>query len=284
MDGMDGMDDLDEEGLRQAVEADDFQASQGRAAVHSAPASAGEYYGHVETPQALAHHHYPGSSDGGAWRWRRRSSQRLVATDLDPDTDPAIIPFTQFASPLAVRAHIHPHSYSHPHSQPLTHSPNTPHPYPYQQRHLTSPHQLHSQSHLSHHSATADGTFGTMEQIETQASDLRFLAQVPVLNPASSPSLGPGSGAGRGGTPGRTPGTAIGASAGASIAYENQPSPSSASVGDNSAHGASANKRKSTDDGPGSAGKQTRSKRNRVSPDHFVTSTTRFQPIVISQR
>jgi hypothetical protein len=237
----------------------------------------------VETPQAQALvHHYPGSSDGGAWRWRRRSSQRLVVTD--PDPDPAIIPFTQFASPLAVRAHIHPHSYSHPHSQPLTHSPNTPHPYPYQQRHLTSPHQLHSQSHLYHHSAAADGTFGTMEQIETQASDLRFLAQVPVLNPASSPSLGPGSGAGRGGTPGRTPGTAVGASAGASIAYENQASPSSASVGDNSAHGASANKRKSTDDGPGSAGKQTRSKRNRVSPDHFVTSATRFQAIVTSQR
>ncbi|KAM0226364.1 hypothetical protein ACHAPQ_003472 [Fusarium lateritium] len=113
-----------------------------------------------------------------------------------------------------------------------------------------------------------------MEQIETQASDLRFLAQVPVLNPTSSPSLGPGSGAGRGGTPGRTPGTAVGASAGASIAYENQPSPSSASVGDNSAHGASAshaNKRKSTDDGPGSAGKQTRSKRNRVTGHCDIT-------------
>ncbi|KAM0252722.1 hypothetical protein ACHAP5_001014 [Fusarium lateritium] len=258
MDGMDGMDDLDEEGLRQAVEADDFQGRA--AAVHSAPASAGEFYGHVVPHQALVHH-YPGSSDGGTWRWRRRSSQRSVATDLDPNS--AIIPFTQFASPLAVRAHthththIHPHSYSHPHS----HSPNTPQPYAYQQRLLTSPHQLHSQSHLSQDPATADGTFGTMEQIETQASDLRFLAQVPVLNPTSSPSLGPGSGAGRGGTPGRTPGTAVGASAGASIAYENQPSPSSASVGDNSAHGASAshaNKRKSTDDGPGSAGKQTR--------------------------
>ncbi|KAF5670582.1 transcriptional activator acu-15 [Fusarium heterosporum] len=104
-----------------------------------------------------------------------------------------------------------------------------------------------------------------MEQIETQASDLRFLAQVPALNQTSSPSLGPGSG-GRGETPGRTPGSAVAASAGAFIAYENQPSPSSASVGDNSAHGASAshaNKRKSTDDTPGSAGKQTRSKRNR---------------------
>jgi hypothetical protein len=110
-----------------------------------------------------------------------------------------------------------------------------------------------------------------MEQIETQASDLRFLAQVPVLNPTSSPSLGPGSGAGRGGTPARTPGSAVGTSAGAAIAYDNQASPSSASVGDNSAHGASAsNKRKSTDDGQGNAGKQTRSKRNRVSPYHFL--------------
>ncbi|KAM0556911.1 hypothetical protein ACHAPJ_005584 [Fusarium lateritium] len=90
-----------------------------------------------------------------------------------------------------------------------------------------------------------------MEQIETQASDLRFLAQVPVLNPTSSPSLGPGSGAGRGGTPGRTPGSAVGASVGA-VAYDNHASPSSASVGDNSAHGVSAsnaNKRKSMDDG-----------------------------------
>ncbi|KAM0507830.1 hypothetical protein ACHAP8_000031 [Fusarium lateritium] len=104
-----------------------------------------------------------------------------------------------------------------------------------------------------------------MEQIETQASDLRFLAQVPVLNPTSSPSLGPGSGAGRGGTPARTPGSAVGTSAGAAIAYDNQASPSSASVGDNSAHGASAsnNKRKSTDDGQGNVGKQSRSKRNR---------------------
>ncbi|KAJ4139904.1 hypothetical protein NW768_001253 [Fusarium equiseti] len=81
-----------------------------------------------------------------------------------------------------------------------------------------------------------------MEQIETQASDLRFLTQVPVLNPTSSPSLGPGSGAGRGGTPARTPGSAVGASAAAAVAYENQPSPSSASVGDNSAHGATMNR------------------------------------------
>ncbi|WKT47775.1 hypothetical protein QSH57_012680 [Fusarium oxysporum f. sp. vasinfectum] len=103
--------------------------------------------------------------------------------------------------------------------------------------------------------------FASPLAIETQASDLRFLAQVPVLNPTSSPSLGPGSGAGRGGTPARTPGSAVGASTGAPIAYENHASPSSASVGDNSAHGASAsnaNKRKSTDDGQGNGAKQTR--------------------------
>ncbi|KAF9767512.1 hypothetical protein IL306_015306 [Fusarium sp. DS 682] len=117
-----------------------------------------------------------------------------------------------------------------------------------------------------------------MEQIETQASDLRFLAQVPVLNPASSPSLGPGSGAGRGGTPARTPGSAVGASAGAPIAYDNHASPSSASVGNNSAHGASAsnaNKRKSTDDGQGNGAKQTRSKRNRES-DEFKQVTAQL--------
>ncbi|KAJ3475850.1 hypothetical protein NLG97_g9321 [Lecanicillium saksenae] len=84
-----------------------------------------------------------------------------------------------------------------------------------------------------------------MEQIETQASDLRFLAQaqVPLSNSPSvtyeTPRPGP------------------------------QGSPGSASFGDiSAAHGestgASANKRKSTDDGLASA-KQTRSKRNRVS-------------------
>lgn len=85
-----------------------------------------------------------------------------------------------------------------------------------------------------------------MEQIETQASDLRFLAQaqVPLSNSPSvtyeTPRLGP-----------------------------QQGSPGSASFGGNSAApgdsmGASANKRKSSDDGLASA-KQTRSKRNRVS-------------------
>ncbi|KAJ4150693.1 hypothetical protein LMH87_011430 [Akanthomyces muscarius] len=84
-----------------------------------------------------------------------------------------------------------------------------------------------------------------MEQIETQASDLRFLAQaqVPLSNSPSvsyeTPRPGP----------------------------QHQASPGSASFGGNSAtHGdstaSSANKRKSTDDGLGSA-KQTRSKRNR---------------------
>lgn len=83
-----------------------------------------------------------------------------------------------------------------------------------------------------------------MEQIETQASDLRFLAQAPV---ALSDT--------------------------ASVTYDTpQPrphaSPGSATFGDNSAlEGDSvfnANKRKSVDDGSGGT-KQTRSKRNRVS-------------------
>ncbi|OAA70568.1 Casein kinase II, regulatory subunit [Cordyceps fumosorosea ARSEF 2679] len=84
-----------------------------------------------------------------------------------------------------------------------------------------------------------------MEQIETQASDLRFLsqAQVPLSNSPSvtyeTPRLGP----------------------------QQHASPGSASFGGNSATpgdvgGASAGKRKSTDDGQASA-KQTRSKRNR---------------------
>lgn len=92
----------------------------------------------------------------------------------------------------------------------------------------------------------SNGPFA-MEQIETQASDLRFLAQaqVPLSNSPSvtyeTPRPGP----------------------------QHQASPGSASFGGNSAtHGdstaSSANKRKSTDDGLSSA-KQTRSKRNRVS-------------------
>lgn len=87
-----------------------------------------------------------------------------------------------------------------------------------------------------------------MEQIETQASDLRFLAQAPVPL-SNSPSVAYD-------TP--RPGGAHASPAG------------SASFGDNSAsqHGdgaaASANKRKSLDDG-GASAKQTRSKRNRVS-------------------
>ncbi len=84
-----------------------------------------------------------------------------------------------------------------------------------------------------------------MEQIETQASDLRFLATAPVPL-SNSPSISYE-------TP--RPGT--------------HASPAgSASFGDNSASqgdgGASANKRKSIDDG-GASAKQTRSKRNRVS-------------------
>ncbi|POR37274.1 Putative transcriptional regulatory protein [Tolypocladium paradoxum] len=81
-----------------------------------------------------------------------------------------------------------------------------------------------------------------MEQIETQATDLRYLAQAPV---ALSDS--------------------------ASVSYDTpQPRaqgspPGSATFGDNSASNAS--KRKSVDDGPGGGQKQTRSKRNRVSLD-----------------
>ncbi|PHH91285.1 hypothetical protein CDD83_1050 [Cordyceps sp. RAO-2017] len=77
-----------------------------------------------------------------------------------------------------------------------------------------------------------------MEQIETQASDLRYLvAQAPV---ALSDT--------------------------ASVSYDTpqqaSPPPSgSGAVGENSA--ANANKRRSVDDGPGSGQKQTRSKRNR---------------------
>ncbi|CAG9943675.1 unnamed protein product [Clonostachys rosea f. rosea IK726] len=93
-----------------------------------------------------------------------------------------------------------------------------------------------------------------MEQIETQATDLRYLAQAPVsLSDAAS-------------------------------VYDTpvpQHSPGSASVGDNSAPTATAvaapysssNKRKSVDDG--SASKQTRSKRNR-----FDLANPRIRPVV----
>ncbi len=88
-----------------------------------------------------------------------------------------------------------------------------------------------------------------MEQIETQASDLRYLAQAAPVALSDS----------------------------ASVSYETpQPRPQqgspagSATFGDNSAGGgpgagSGASKRKSVDDGPGSGQKQTRSKRNRVS-------------------
>ncbi|KAL3956251.1 hypothetical protein ACCO45_009097 [Purpureocillium lilacinum] len=86
-----------------------------------------------------------------------------------------------------------------------------------------------------------------MEQIETQASDLRYLAQAAPVALSDS----------------------------ASVSYETpQPRPQqgspagSATFGDNSAGGgpgagSGASKRKSVDDGPGSGQKQTRSKRNR---------------------
>jgi hypothetical protein len=105
-------------------------------------------------------------------------------------------------------------------------------------------------------SATAahGSSFTTMEQIETQMSDLRYLSQAPV-------AMSPGAGAGGVGV--------------ASAAYDSTPqpqaqtSPGSASVGDNSAQPGSttsnSNKRKSIDDGSAAGSKQTRSKRNRVS-------------------
>lgn len=98
-----------------------------------------------------------------------------------------------------------------------------------------------------------------MEQIETQATDLRYLTQAPVL-----------------------------LSADASPIYEHQGSqgsPGSASVGDNSAHptyphptvSGNSNKRKSMsqslDDAASAGAKQTRSKRNRyISIAWLVTS------------
>ncbi|KAJ4134423.1 hypothetical protein NW765_008464 [Fusarium oxysporum] len=180
---------------QQAIEADDFLGGR---TVHSAPITS-EYAGHVDIPPGHHPHSHPGNqsipgrSDGSTWRWRRRSSQRpvtatdLVAPDHDPAGSPVIIPFThaQFASPLAVRAHNHPHI--HPQSHP-----NSPYTHPHVLHHQILPtHQSLSHSHLSDDSATVGGHFGTMEQIETQASDLRFLAQVPVLNPTSSPLSAP---------------------------------------------------------------------------------------------
>lgn len=111
-------------------------------------------------------------------------------------------------------------------------------------------------AHASAHAPDADGPFvGTMEQIETQVSDLRYLSQAPV-------ALSPGGGVGPGGVGVGVPGVSAGAAA--ASAYDHQ-SPGSASVGDNSAQSvtaSNANKRKSIDDG---TSKQTRSKRNRVS-------------------
>lgn len=88
-----------------------------------------------------------------------------------------------------------------------------------------------------------------MEQIETQASDLRFLAQaqVPLSNSPSVTYETPRPGPQQQGSPGSASFGDI-----------------SAAHGDDATGGASAHKRKSTDDGLASA-KQTRSKRNRVS-------------------
>ncbi|KPM34139.1 hypothetical protein AK830_g12432, partial [Neonectria ditissima] len=131
--------------------------------------------------------------------------------------------------------------------------------------------------HLAHAPAPArapeaDGPFGTMEQIETQVSDLRYLSQAPVaLSPAAASASASGiavGGIGPGGVGAVTGGGAGGGAAAPNYDSTPQPqghaSPGSASVGDNSAHSVSAsnaNKRKSFDDG--SASKQTRSKRNR---------------------
>lgn len=141
----------------------------------------------------------------------------------------------------------HQHQHAHPHAHVLRHALRHAHSYPHSHRHasiLLSP--------------TADGRFGTMEQIETQVSDLRYLSQAPV---ALSPTTGGQNGSG-------TSGTAPGGSGGGGIGYDQTPqphthgSPGPSSIGDNSAPSVSASKRKSLDDG---SSKQMRSKRNRVS-------------------
>lgn len=161
------------------------------------------------------------------------------------------------------------HSAGRPYT-PLPHSLAHPHPHSF-------PRSLPRSSASSAALADPDGLH-VMEQIETQATDLRYLAQGPV--PLSDTAS----------------------------AYETpQPhaSPGSASVGDNSApptvagsnmqhhhshHDAGVggvgestnpNKRKSVDDG-GAGGKQTRSKRNRVrtgpTPNALGATLGRTQP------
>ena len=85
-----------------------------------------------------------------------------------------------------------------------------------------------------------------MEQVATQVTDLRYLAEVPVPLPATDSAA---------------------TFDGQSQTPQPQHSPDSASLGDNSAN-LNPNKRKSFDDG-GSA-RQTRSKRNRVSSCPFL--------------
>lgn len=104
-----------------------------------------------------------------------------------------------------------------------------------------------------------------MEQIDAQVSDLRYLSSGPLALSSHDPTV----------TPGSVP--SYGSHAHAAATPPPILSPGSASLGDNSAHpGASAqgsavatplaggSKRKSDDDA-NSSGKQTRSKRNRVS-------------------
>lgn len=239
-------------------------AFQAQTLILTLEAGTGRYPGHVATGQAN-----PGirSGEGNTWR----NSQRAA--------DPAIMPYDggQFvpapgastpiplAVPVPVPGPVPGHSHIHAH-----------HPHPHPHALPSHPHHAHVRAHAH---ASAGGPFGAMEQIETQASDLRFLAQVPVLNATPTPSSGPGPGVGPGGTPGGTPGVGVGASAAAAAGYDTTPqpqtqaSPGSASVGENSAPSVStsnANKRKSLDDGSTAAGKQTRSKRNRVSCPSFL--------------
>ena len=111
-----------------------------------------------------------------------------------------------------------------------------------------------------------------MEQIETQVSDLRYLAQAPVPGPLSESPASAGGGGGGGG------GGAGGAAYETPQPHSQGPmSPGSASIGDNSAlfagteTGASGNKRRAEDDQ--GREKQTRSKRNRVSFSGFPFSS-----------
>lgn len=119
-----------------------------------------------------------------------------------------------------------------------------------------------------------------MEQIDAQVSDLRYLSQAPIALSGHDASASSGSAAAYGSHShsGATPPTIL--------------SPGSASIGDNSAHpgasaqgsaaatplGGTSTKRKELDDA-NATGKQTRSKRNRVSWSYLPIATCReWQP------